>query len=132
MLLYDGDCGFCTRSVALIRQRFSPEVEMVPWQSVDLSRYGLSEERLQREVVFVDNAHGAPGDRRPGGATALALTLARGNRAGRVLGRALAAPPVRPLAAGCYRLVARNRYRMPGSSTACAVGPAAPPRRDAS
>ena len=89
----------------------------MPWQSVDPQAYGVPEERLLREVVLVEKAGRAPAGPRaaappPGGAMAIAGTLRSGNRAGRVLGRALAARPVRRPAAALYRLVSRNRYRL--------------------
>lgn len=117
VLLYDGDCGFCTGWADFGRRRFAPEVRIVPWQSVDPQAYGVPEERLLREVVLVEEAGHAPAGPRaegppPGGAMAIAGTLRSGNRAGRVLGRALAARPVRRPAAAVYRLVSRNRYRL--------------------
>ncbi|WP_181789487.1 thiol-disulfide oxidoreductase DCC family protein [Streptomyces phytophilus] len=117
VLLYDGDCGFCTGWADFGRRRFAPEVRIVPWQSVDPEVYGVPEERLLREVVLVDEAGHAPAGPRavtppPGGAMAIAGTLRSGNRAGRLLGRALGARPVRRPAAAVYRLVSRNRYRL--------------------
>ncbi|AZM48681.1 hypothetical protein DMB38_25395 [Streptomyces sp. WAC 06738] len=117
LLLYDGDCGFCTGWADFGRRRFAPDVRIVPWQSVDPAVYGVPEERLLREVVLVEEVghppSGAPAATvPPGGAMAIAGTLRSGNRAGRLLGRALAARPVRRPAAAVYRLVSRNRYRL--------------------
>lgn len=131
LLLYDGDCGFCSGWADFGRRRFAPEVRMVPWQSVDVAAYGVPEERLLREVVLVEEAESGAGAAEaaakagyaaggrapsvtppPGGAMAIAGTLRSGNRAGRFLGRALAAPPARRPAAAVYRLVSRNRYRL--------------------
>ncbi|MEO3764646.1 DCC1-like thiol-disulfide oxidoreductase family protein [Streptomyces sp. B8F3] len=117
LLLYDGDCGFCTGWADFGRRRFAPRVRIVPWQSVDPAVYGVPEERLLREVVLVEEAGQAPAGAPaapppPGGALAIAGTLRSGNRAGRLLGRALAARPVRRPAAAVYRLVSRHRYRL--------------------
>ncbi|WP_407561168.1 thiol-disulfide oxidoreductase DCC family protein [Streptomyces sp. 184] len=130
LLLYDGDCGFCSGWADFGRRRFAPEVRFVPWQSVDVAAYGVPEERLLREVVLVgeaDTGTGAgpgaggqappagpppPGSPPPGGPMAIAGALRTGNRAGRLVGRALAAGPVRGPAAAVYRLVSRNRYRL--------------------
>ncbi|MFW6693978.1 thiol-disulfide oxidoreductase DCC family protein [Streptomyces sp. MAR4 CNX-425] len=130
-LLYDGDCGFCTGWADFGRRWFAPRVRIVPWQSVDVAAYGVPEERLLREVVLVgaepvekSGPARAAGGRAaagsgsaaaapyPGGALAIAGTLRSGNRAGRLLGRALAARPVRRPAAAVYRLVSRHRYRL--------------------
>jgi predicted DCC family thiol-disulfide oxidoreductase YuxK len=37
------------------------------------------------------------------------------------VGRILLSPPMRPLAAVGYRIVARYRYRLPGATPACRV-----------
>lgn len=43
--LVDGDCGFCMRSMAHVLRRFPDTFEAVPYRSVDLARFGLSEDQ---------------------------------------------------------------------------------------
>ncbi|WP_017620240.1 thiol-disulfide oxidoreductase DCC family protein, partial [Nocardiopsis gilva] len=74
MLIYDGNCGFCTRSVRLT-ERLPVHVTLTPWQETDLAGLGVGEERAEREVLWV-----ASSGRVAGGADAFAelLTHSRG------------------------------------------------------
>ncbi|MBV2364855.1 thiol-disulfide oxidoreductase DCC family protein [Streptomonospora nanhaiensis] len=118
VLVFDGDCGFCTDCARLARDRVAPGVDIVPWQ-----RAGLppgTAERARHEVLLRD----AAGRRVWGGVDAVAVLLLASPRpwwpaAGWLLRRA----PVRALGAAAYRWVARNRHRMPGGTPACALGP---------
>jgi predicted DCC family thiol-disulfide oxidoreductase YuxK len=115
-MLYDGDCGFCTHWINRISGWSRPAVPLAAYQMVDLERYGVTAERADREVLFIDAA-----GRVYGGAQAFARLLRTGRAAWRPVGVLLAVPPVRWIAAGVYRLVAVNRMRLPGGTAACAV-----------
>ena len=41
MVIYDADCGFCTRSAEFLGRRSACEIS--PWQSLDLAAVGLTE-----------------------------------------------------------------------------------------
>lgn len=124
MLLFDGDCGFCTSSASWLAARLDPRVQVVPFQRVDLARAGIDPDRARREVLWVPVR-----GRVRGGADAVAQALASGrHRRWRLTGRVLALPPVLWVAGFVYRWVSRHRDRMPGGTPACAV-PAAPDRR---
>jgi predicted DCC family thiol-disulfide oxidoreductase YuxK len=116
LLVYDGDCAFCTRAVNVIRDRIAPDVDFEPWQRLPLSELGLTERQVDRAVQWIGTDGG-----RASGATAFAHMLLRAGRPWRVAGRLMAAPPVSWLAAAVYRLIAANRQRMPGGTAACAV-----------
>lgn len=121
-LVFDGDCAFCTSSATWVSERLhrgaGPDARLVPWQFVDLAALGTTAERAQREVLWV-----TPEGEIRGGASAFAGWLRFRGGAYGVLGTAMNAPGVRSLAAAVYRLVARNRSRMPGGSPACALPP---------
>ena len=121
-LIYDGDCSFCTTSAQWVAERLSrpggPDARVVPWQFIDLEALGTSSERTSREVLWVD-----PAGRIYGGAAAFAQWLQFRGGAYAVPGRLMDLPGVRSLAAAVYRLIARNRHRMPGGSPACALPP---------
>lgn len=72
--------------------------------------------RLPTEVVLI-----RPGLPPVGGADALAATVAAARTPWRFIGRLLGLPAMRSLARAVYRVVARNRYRMPGSTDACRI-----------
>lgn len=127
-LVFDGDCAFCTSSATWVAERLhrsaGPDAHLVPWQFTDLAALGTTAERAQTEVLWVELD-----GRVLGGAAAFAAWLRFRSGPFGLLGRAMDLPVVRSIAAGVYRLVARNRDKMPGGTPACALPPpAAPPR----
>ena len=117
MLVYDGDCAFCTSSVRLL-ERIGPAAEMVAWQLTDLDALGLTEEAAAAAVQWVE----IDGTIRSGH-EAIAAALDSAGDIWTVAGRALLSPGISPIAAGAYRLIADNRHRLPGGTPACAVDP---------
>lgn len=127
VFVYDGDCGFCTRSVARLRRLLRPAVDdaiggavdFLPARSVDLGGWGLTAREVDR-AAYLLLADGS----RLAGADAFAHLLAwRGRGGWSWLGRLARLAPVRWLAGAMYRLVAANRHRLPGASVACATVP---------
>lgn len=117
MLVYDGDCGFCTRSAHWIRRRLPPDVEVASWQSLpDLDALGLTLDDVTTAAWWVD-----PPAAPRGGHLAIGASLVAAGGAWGLLGRALLAPPLRWLAAPVYRRVARDRHRLPGATDACRI-----------
>jgi predicted DCC family thiol-disulfide oxidoreductase YuxK len=111
-LVYDGDCGFCTTTAAWLTRR--SDCSVVPWQRLELDDVGLSVDEVSTAAYWLDE----DGAKRRG-ARAVAAALRTCGPAYRLLGRLIDLPPVRPLAAGIYALVARYRYKLPGSTDAC-------------
>ena len=116
MLIFDGECGFCTRSAEFAARILPAGARVVPWQEIRprLSDLGLTEEDVRREVYWVDaSGRSYAGDE----AVARALRACRGiwPLAGRILG----SRPFNPIAKRVYRAVARNRGRLPGGTPAC-------------
>ena len=117
-LLFDGDCAFCTRSAGVARRVLPLDVAVGAWQFADLAAFGVTAERAQSEVLWVDR-NGAVS----GGARAVARGLRVAGRPWSLLGIVLSVPPVSWVAPLVYRLVAANRYRLPGGTPACRVPP---------
>ena len=115
VLVYDGDCAFCT-SCARALERIGPNAEIVAWQLTDLAEFGLTEQQAAAAVQWV----GIDGTVRSGH-EAVAATLSSAGRTWRIAGRSLVLPGVSSLAAKAYQLVADNRQRLPGGTPACAV-----------
>ena len=113
LLIFDGDCGFCTVAARWIEQRISG-ADVVPWQGVDLEKYGLSEDDVTTAAYWVD-ASGASHR----GERGIALALQQAGQPWKLAGKIIAIPPFSWLAAPIYRLIARYRYKMPGSTDAC-------------
>ncbi|MFC7880943.1 thiol-disulfide oxidoreductase DCC family protein [Streptomyces sp. NPDC057376] len=116
VLVFDGDCGFCTAAVRVIERKVRPRCETTPWQRADLAALGVRQERAQREVLWV-----TPAGAVHGGAQAVAKLLMSAGSGWRVVGAVLTLPPTRWAAAGVYRLIADNRHRLPGGTPACAL-----------
>jgi predicted DCC family thiol-disulfide oxidoreductase YuxK len=115
VLVYDGDCGFCTTCVHLL-ERIGPDAEIVAWQLTDLAELGITEEQAADAVQLVQ----IDGTVRSGH-EAVAAVLGSAGWIWRVAGRALLLPGISSIAARAYRLIADNRYRLPGGTPACEV-----------
>jgi len=117
VLIYDGDCGFCTQCANWLRAQLATPLTVVPWQEIhDLSELGLTVADVSTAVYWVD-AYG----RTSRGHTAIARSLTRSKGALSVIGWLLLLPPLSWLAGPAYRLVAKNRMRLPGATAACAM-----------
>ena len=114
VLVYDGDCGFCT-TCARFLERIGPDAEIVAWQLTDLAELGVTEEQAADAVQWV----AVDGTVRSGH-EAIAAVLGSAGRIWRIAGRLIVLPGVSWLAARAYRLTADNRYRLPGGTPACA------------
>ncbi|MFI7236487.1 thiol-disulfide oxidoreductase DCC family protein [Streptomyces cyaneofuscatus] len=116
VLVYDGDCAFCTTSVNFLTRRVRPQCTVTPWQFADLDALGITQERAEHEVLWI-----SPLGPVYGGAQAVAKLLLSAGGGWAWLGGLLALAPVRWIAHGVYRLIAANRTRLPGGSPACAL-----------
>jgi predicted DCC family thiol-disulfide oxidoreductase YuxK len=117
VLLFDGDCAFCTTCVGLVEKRIKPEAEIVAWQFADLAALGVSEAQATDALQWVE-ADGAV----LAGHRAVAAMLLSSGPLWRFAGRLLLLPGISWIAAHAYRLIAANRHRLPGGTPACARG----------
>jgi predicted DCC family thiol-disulfide oxidoreductase YuxK len=121
-LIFDGDCAFCTSSAHWLAERLHrlgrSNARVVPWQFTDLAALGTTAERAQREALWV-----SPDGPIRGGAAAFAEWLKFRGGAYGIAGYLMDLPVIRTLAAAVYRVIAKNRHRMPGGSPACALPP---------
>lgn len=122
MLVFDGDCAFCTSAVELLRHRVRDDVDYVPWQHLAISALGLTEEACRQAVQWVPVVGPATS-----GGRAVCDLLASARQPWSTLGRVGALPGVRAFVELAYRAVAANRYRLPGGTPACQL-PSSPPR----
>ena len=117
MLIFDGDCGFCTICARWLEQRLRIPISVVPWQEIhDLGELELTRADVTTAAYFVDPYGGLHR-----GHLGIARVLMQCRGAWPTVGVAMSVPPLQGLAAIAYRLVARNRYRLPGATSACAV-----------
>ncbi|WP_163511055.1 thiol-disulfide oxidoreductase DCC family protein [Fodinicola acaciae] len=116
VFVYDGDCAFCSSSARWIQRWVRPRTPLVAWQHTDLDALGLTQEQCEEAVQW----SGSDGVRAAGPA-AFARLLVDAGRWWRPLGHVLALRPVRWLADPVYRLIARNRHRLPGGTPQCSL-----------
>jgi predicted DCC family thiol-disulfide oxidoreductase YuxK len=116
LLVYDGDCAFCTASVQRLERWLHRFPEAQPWQRLDLDQVGLSSADVTRYAwVLV-------GERRFRGHAAFAALLRmQRSRLLRVGGQLLVTAPFSWAAALGYTVIARYRHRLPGGTAACAL-----------
>jgi predicted DCC family thiol-disulfide oxidoreductase YuxK len=115
VLVFDGDCAFCTTSAHQL-ERIGPKAEIVAWQFVDLDELGITAAQAAEAVQWI----GAD-SRVRSGHEAIAAALSTAGWPWRIAGRLIVLPGISTLAAVTYRWIARNRYRLPGGTPACAV-----------
>ena len=118
-LIYDGDCAFCRRCVALLeRWDRRGRVRAVPFQAEDalVGLPSIPRAALHQAMHLVE----------PDGAVlagaAAAPAILRLVPGGTPLAWVFAVPGVPRVAGAVYRVVARNRHRLGCGSATCAQG----------
>lgn len=117
LLVFDGDCGFCTRSASWLAAHAKRPVRIEPYQALDLAALDLSEHDVTHYAWWLD------GDRRAQGHRAIARALLACRRPWPVLGRLILLPPLSWLGGPVYQLIARFRGHLPGATAACRLPP---------
>ncbi|WP_257478004.1 thiol-disulfide oxidoreductase DCC family protein [Acidipropionibacterium jensenii] len=127
VLLYDPDCGFCTRVAGALQQILAagrgqaagdatahPTAAVIPMTEADLDALGVDAARARCEIPLV------LGDGTVvWAAAAIGQALEGAKAPWSWLGRIITAPLIAPLAGRIYAWVAANRYRLPGGSESC-------------
>jgi predicted DCC family thiol-disulfide oxidoreductase YuxK len=112
-LLFDGDCGFCTAAAGRLSRWSRGDLAVEPWQRTDIAALGITPEQCAQAVWFVE------GDHRSSGGAAIADALGHCRQPWRAIGAVIGWRALAWLTEGAYRVVAANRHRLPGSTTAC-------------
>ena len=116
ILVFDGDCGFCTTSARFLARWVvgADSVSVMPWQRLDLADLGLTPEQCTEAVQWVGvDAQVASGH------LAIAAALRNGHTVWRPVGALLVAPGLSWLAESLYSWIADHRYALPGGTPAC-------------
>lgn len=118
VLIYDGDCGFCTRTANLVKRlNVHNRFDVLPSQTPGLlAQSGLIEQQAMEAAWYV-----AADGRLHRGAAAMNAALNALGGLYRVASWVYQVPGLRQLEDVAYAWVARNRYRMPGSTDACQI-----------
>ena len=116
MLIFDGDCAFCTTWVTRLEKMLPVFPEATPWQWLDHEELGLSTHDVTHYAWLVTPHHQYAGHL----AFSALLRLQRGF-GWRFAGNLIATPPFSWLAAIGYHFIARYRHKLPGGTPACAM-----------
>jgi predicted DCC family thiol-disulfide oxidoreductase YuxK len=117
LLIYDGDCGFCTSCANWLAARWHGPARAVPWQFLaddELSAFGLTRAETRAAVWWIDGE-----GRASRGSAAIARALTAGSGWPAAVGHVLLVPPASWIGAAAYPLVARWRHLLPGGTPAC-------------
>jgi predicted DCC family thiol-disulfide oxidoreductase YuxK len=118
VLLFDGDCAFCTTCATWMQRHIRRLDSTVPYQMADLDALGVTAEQCERALQWVGadgtvfSAH-----------LAVARVLIDAGKGWAVIGRAMRLPGLRQISGVVYRWIARNRHRLPGGTPACSLEP---------
>ena len=116
LLVFDGDCAFCTSAVNRLRAILPVFPPTSPWQWLDLDEYGLTTDDVTRYAWDVTSRHQYAGH-----LAGSALLRMQPTFGWRFLGHLIATPPISWVASLVYDWVAANRHRLPGGTPACAM-----------
>jgi predicted DCC family thiol-disulfide oxidoreductase YuxK len=116
VLLFDGDCSFCTSCANWARRHIRHLDTTTPYQVADLASLGVTAEQCEQAVQWVGVDHTVLSAH-----LAVAQTLIDAGSGWAVFGRAMRLPGLRQLSGVVYRWVARNRSRLPGGTPACST-----------
>lgn len=115
-LVFDGDCGFCTMVVNLVRSWVRPNAAIVDWQRTDLESLGVTEDECIQAIQWVE-----PDGSHLSGGRAAAATLKAAPQPWPIVGTVMDLPGISRGIDVAYKLIAANRYRLPGSTPACKI-----------
>lgn len=116
LLVFDGDCAFCTTAVRRGEKLLRVFPPSQPHQWLDLEAHGLTRYDVTHYAWYL-----AGGKRYRGHAAVAAVLRLQPGFGWRFLGHLLITPPFSWGAALAYRFVARFRHRLPGGTPACAM-----------
>jgi predicted DCC family thiol-disulfide oxidoreductase YuxK len=116
LLVFDGDCAFCTTWVDRLERILPSFPPTSPWQWIDLDEYGLTSDDVTNYAWYITDGNHF------GGHLALSALLRSQRGFGwRLVGNLIETPPFSWIAALGYRFIARNRHLLPGGTPACAL-----------
>lgn len=114
VLIFDGDCGFCTSTANWIVKHSKISVTAVPYQWAKLEESGLTAKQASAEVQLVSD-----GSIFSGHYCMAKLLKLQPNILVRSVGKLMTAPGINSMSALVYKWIAANRHKLPGGTPAC-------------
>jgi predicted DCC family thiol-disulfide oxidoreductase YuxK len=121
VLIFDGDCAFCSSSARVLRKMTRDKISVTPYQYLDLAELGLTQGQTSKAVYYATQAETFSA------AKAIAKCLMDSKTPWAVAGFLMNIPVVISVAELVYAWVAKNRHRLPGGTPECSL-----PRPDGS
>lgn len=114
LVLYDGDCAFCSSAARFAQKKVSPKLDYQPYQFAELGNYGLTATQCQNSLHYVSETKKVYQAQ-----NAVAQILISGKLFWRPLGYLIKLPIINQFAQLGYYLVAKYRDRLPGGTPTC-------------
>ncbi len=119
VLIFDGDCAFCSSSARVLKKLTKSLIAIEPYQFLNLSGYGLTEELTSKAVYYVSTKTFLAN-------RAIAQCLIDSKTVWALAGYLMNFPVVSSIAERVYYWVAKNRHRLPGGTPECSIRNGAP------
>ena len=115
VLIFDGDCAFCSSSARVLRKMIKDKIAVTPYQYLDLAELGLNQDQTNKSVYYVTATETFSA------AKAIARCLIDSKAPWSVAGFLMNIPVVISVAELVYVWVAKNRHRLPGGTPECSL-----------
>lgn len=117
VIIYDGDCAFCTKSIIRLEAFMKGQMpKKVTLQRVNLQEYGILLAEAQAAMKYVDLS-----GRVWTGERAFQRVFYDAGGKWRILANFMGLPIIKSASAAIYKKIALNRQKMPGAEASCAI-----------
>ncbi|MEY4980894.1 MAG: hypothetical protein RL174_232 [Actinomycetota bacterium] len=116
VLIYDGDCAFCNRSLQFGLKNLAWFPSHKAFQGLPKEAFGLNRTDFESSIWLI-----GPDAKFAGHRAAAWILLQQKNPLYRLLGAIIHIAG--PVSKSAYAWVAKNRHRLPGGTAACEVSP---------
>jgi len=114
LVIYDGDCAFCSTAARFAQRKVAPTLSYSPYQRTDLTKYGISTVEAQSSLKFVKTNGEVVSAQK-----AVSQIMKCGNSFWKAFGVITELPGINLLAALGYKLTAKYRHKLPGGTPTC-------------
>jgi predicted DCC family thiol-disulfide oxidoreductase YuxK len=120
LLIFDGDCGFCTSAVNGLQKRMKRSFDVIPYQFANLEKYQLTTEECEKRIYLITVDKKSVSDKQFSGHKAISkIWRMQTNPLWKFLGWVIIFPGINLISYLAYWLMARYRHKLPGGTPAC-------------
>lgn len=117
VFIFDNDCGFCTAYANFLLRIQKKQFKVVAYQDANLGQFGLTKEMCKTEAQWVLS----PTEVWSGSEAISKSLIASGNLSWILVGHLISLPIIRKISKSTYKLIARNRHRIPMGTSRCKI-----------